>query len=304
MPLISIIMPVYNSEVYLERSVESVIRQTYQNWELLLVDDGSKDSSGIICDRYSRIDSRIRVFHKSNGGVSSARQLGTDEAHGEYSIHCDADDWIEPTMLEEMYSKAKEFNADIVVSNFYYNYSDTNESHYKVDVPLFAPELLKAILFGRSFGALWHKLIRHSLYKEYNVHYIEGVNYCEDVLVLAQLLKNDVRIEYLDKSYYHYCLENEDSITRNYTRDTYLMRQKSVKALRNILSDSEYKKSIDYFALLIKWEAIQEGIIKWYQINKCPDYMKTSLTTPFIKNFANRNKVKYVFWYLFGMNYK
>ena len=294
-------MPVYNSDKYIRRSIDSIIRQTCQNWELILVDDGSTDSSGVICDDYARRDSRIRVIHKDNGGVASARQLGTAAAQGEYSIHCDADDWMESNMLAEMYSRAKEVDADIVVSDFYYNYSEDNQSLYKVEVPFYAPKLLMAILYGQSFGALWHKLIRHSLYTKYNVHYIEGINYCEDVLALAQLLRNDLTIAYLENAYYHYCLENADSITRKYSMNTYLMRQKSVMALRNVLPEVEYKKSIDYFALLIKWEAVEKGIIKWSEINKCPDYMKTTLTTPFIKGFAIRNKVKYVLWFLFGL---
>lgn len=301
MSLISVIMPVYNSEAYIRRSIDSIIRQTYQNWELILVDDGSTDSSGMICDDYARVESRIRVIHKPNGGVASARQLGTDEACGEYSIHCDADDWIEPNMLLEMYSKAKEVDADIVVSDFYYNYSKDNQSLYKVYVPLYAPKLLMAILYGQSFGALWHKLIRHSLYNEYNVRYVEGVNYCEDVLLLSQLLKNDLRIEYLDKAYYHYCVENGNSITRNYTKETYTMRQKSVEAVRKILPDNVFRHAIDSFALFVKWEAIQKGIINWSQINKCPDYMKTSFAASFSKGFALRNKVKYVIWYLYGI---
>ena len=130
------------------------------------------------------------------------------------------------------------------------------------------------------------------------------MNYCEDVLVLAQLLKNDLHIRYIDKAYYHYCLENENSITRNYTVATYMMRQKSVKALREILPEKGYHKAIEYFTLLVKWEAIQKGVIKWFEINRCPDYMKTSISAPFVKGFAIRNKVKYVIWYLLGFIYK
>lgn len=300
MPTISVIVPIYNMERYIKRCIDSIINQSFNDWELILIDDGSSDTSGEICDKYARQDFRIRVIHKKNGGVASARQIGTDEARGEYSIHCDADDWVEPDMLHEMYSKAKDVNADIVVSNLYYNDSDNSESIYKVNVPLTATDFIKEILYGRSFGGLCHKLIRHSLYLKYNVRYVEGVNYCEDVLVLAQLLKNSLRIEYIDRAFYHYCLENEDSITRNYTMSTYLMRQKSIAALRHILSDREYNKPIEYFTLLVKWEAIQKGVIKWYEINKCQDYMRTSLIAPFVKGFAMRNRFKYVFGYIFS----
>ena len=123
MPIISVILPVFNMEKYIDRCVNSVIGQSFSDWELILVDDGSTDGSGNICDEYAKKDSRIRVIHKKNGGVASARQIGTDEAEGKYSIHCDADDWIDSNMLENMYSEAQKENADIVVSNFYYNYS-------------------------------------------------------------------------------------------------------------------------------------------------------------------------------------
>ena len=116
---VSIIVPVYKAEAYLHRCVDSILAQTFTNWELLLIDDGSPDRSGAICDEYASKDARIRVFHKENGGVSSARQKGQDEAQGEYTIHADPDDWVEPTMLEELYKKAKEDDADMVICDYY-----------------------------------------------------------------------------------------------------------------------------------------------------------------------------------------
>ena len=107
-PKISVIVPVYKAEAYLHRCVDSLLAQTFQDFEVLLVDDGSPDRSGEICDEYARKDSRVRVFHKENGGVSSARQYGMDHAQGEYTIHADPDDWVEPTMLEELYRKEKD----------------------------------------------------------------------------------------------------------------------------------------------------------------------------------------------------
>ena len=118
---VSIIVPVYKAEAYLHRCVDSILAQTFTNWELLLIDDGSPDRSGAICDEYASKDARIRVFHKENGGVSSARQKGQDEARGEYTIHADHDDWVEPTMLEELYKKAKADDADMVICDYYMN---------------------------------------------------------------------------------------------------------------------------------------------------------------------------------------
>ena len=116
-PVISIIVAVYKAESCLRRCVDSLLAQTFQDYEILLVDDGSPDRSGEICDEYARKDNRVRVFHKENGGVASARQCGMNNARGEYVIHADPDDWVEPNMLEELYGKAKEENADIVVKS-------------------------------------------------------------------------------------------------------------------------------------------------------------------------------------------
>lgn len=107
-PVISIIIPVYKAEAYLLRCVNSIISQTFKDWELLLIDDGSPDNSGKICDeiqnQYKSLN--IQVFHKSNGGVASARETGIQHATGEYSIHVDPDDWIDPTTLEEFLNSA------------------------------------------------------------------------------------------------------------------------------------------------------------------------------------------------------
>ncbi|MBQ5852329.1 MAG: glycosyltransferase family 2 protein, partial [Lachnospiraceae bacterium] len=98
--MISIVVPVYNVEKYLERCVDSLINQTYENIEILLIDDGSKDNSGQMCDEYANKDSRITVYHKENGGLSDARNYGMDRAKGEYIIFIDSDDYVEPNMME------------------------------------------------------------------------------------------------------------------------------------------------------------------------------------------------------------
>ena len=122
MPAISIICPVYSAEKYIHRCLDSILAQTFTDFELLMIDDGSPDNSGKICDEYAEKDSRIRVFHKENGGVASARQIGLDNAIGDYTIHIDPDDWVDPNMLEELYAKAKEADADIVICDYWVNY--------------------------------------------------------------------------------------------------------------------------------------------------------------------------------------
>ena len=116
-PKISVIVPVYNTEKYLKRCIDSILAQSYSDFELLLIDDGSTDASPAICDEYATNDSRVRVFHKPNGGVSSARNLGLDNARGEWIAFVDSDDWIESEMLYLFISKAEKTDSDIVFCN-------------------------------------------------------------------------------------------------------------------------------------------------------------------------------------------
>lgn len=167
-PKISVICPVYKAEKYLHRCVDSILAQTFTDFELLLIDDGSPDRSGEICDEYAAKDSRVRVFHKENGGVSSARQCGIDNMTGEYSIHSDPDDWVEPTMLEELYKKAKEDNADMVICDYYLEGKHKTKYIKQEPTSLESEQVLRD-LFQRLHGSLCNKLIRSACYKENNI---------------------------------------------------------------------------------------------------------------------------------------
>lgn len=204
-PKISVIVPVYKAEAYLHRCVDSLLAQTFQDFEVLLIDDGSPDRSGEICDEYARQDSRIRVFHKENGGVSSARQYGMDHAQGEYTIHADPDDWVEPTMLEELYQKAKEEDADMVICDFYYEYEDKRVLKKQKPSSLNHEAVLRSFFYG-VHGNSWSKLVRRECFIKYNIKYPLELSYCEDLFVNACLVANDIRVSYLPKAFYHYDL--------------------------------------------------------------------------------------------------
>lgn len=257
MPQISVIVPVYNAEKYLRRFVDSILAQTFADFELLLVDDGSTDGSGTICDEYAAKDARIRVFHKGNGGVSSARNVGLDEARGKYSIHVDSDDWIEKEMLEGMYSEIRAQHCDILISDYYLNDSTYVEQRTS---SINSIEILRDILEGKLFGGLCHKLIRHSLFQHYNIHIIEGVNYCEDVLLLSQLLLCQVTVGFIHKAFYHYMALENNSITRHYSLDKYYMRKEYVFALSKILPSS-FESTLRIVALRVKAEAFVAGLL-------------------------------------------
>ena len=259
-PKISIIVAVYNVEKYLRRCIDSLLAQTFVDFEIVLIDDGSADGSAEICDEYAAKESRIRVFHQRNAGVASARQKGTDEARGRYSIHVDPDDWVKPTMLEEMYLEALSGNSDIVICDFYE--VTAGQSRHKGQRPqALAPDVvIKDILSGRLMGSLCNKLVRHDLYERYGIRFATGINYCEDVLICVQLLLNDVRVAYKGNAYYYYDMTGMNSITRNYTASTYDMRKRYIAALQSILPSS-YQEYIDYAALQVKVGAFVHGVM-------------------------------------------
>ena len=163
MPVISVIVPVYNAEAYLKRCIDSVLAQTFLDYELILVNDGSSDRSGQMCDEISKSNTHVRVIHQTNQGVSAARQTGLDAADGEYVTFADPDDWIESTMLEEMLRKAEQDNADVVISDYWFNYE--KEEYYSTQAPqdICPTMVLRQLLLGQLLGSTWNKLhIIHS----------------------------------------------------------------------------------------------------------------------------------------------
>ena len=219
MPKISIIVPVYKAETYLYRCVDSILAQTFTDWELLLIDDGSPDRSGDICDEYAQKDTRIRVIHKENGGVSSARQRGLDESIGEYTIHADPDDWVEPEMLEGLYNKAKEEDADMVICDFIYEYK-TRSIICKQHLDSCDAEYILKQMFSQQLpGMCWNKLIRRECYIKYNISFPKDIIRWEDLYVICSLLMHPIKCAYLSKAFYHYDqIVNNNSIVRKITK--------------------------------------------------------------------------------------
>ena len=236
-PAVSVIVPVYKAEAYLHRCVNSLLAQTFTDFEILLIDDGSPDRSGEICDEYAAKDPRIRVFHKENGGVSSARQLGMDHAIGEYTIYADPDDWVEPNMLEELYGKAKETDADMVICDFYTEHKGGKQRYVKQQPEsLDSRAVLKQLLFQQLHGSCWNKLVKRACYNKWGIRFPNNLNYCEDVIVLVQLLQHDIKVSYIMRAFYHYDQHvNTHSITRAYTIDTFHMRMYYLDNLRMYL---------------------------------------------------------------------
>lgn len=242
--LVTFILPVYNAENTLKRCLDSILKQTYCDYEIIIVDDGSVDDSGKICDSYSLNDNRFRVVHKENAGVASARQLGVSLASGEYVIHIDSDDWIESNMLSDMMNEISD--ADILVSDYYYNTKHGQTYVRQVDCTT-SEELLEKIIKGEVFGSLWHKLIRRNLYQ--NIKFNTDLTFCEDQLLLFKILTTyQCKVINLHKAYYHYeC--NDGSITQRTDREYFDNKIKYEDYALQVLSPLSFRYIRDIFVL-------------------------------------------------------
>lgn len=230
--MISIITPVFNAEKYLPRCLDSILAQTCQDWELLLINDGSTDGSARICDDYASRDARMRVYNKENGGVASARQWGIEQARGEYSIHIDSDDWVEPQMLEDMLGYARNQDLDIVIADYY---MDKAGSSRRMPQVYQSASCLRDLLTGRLHGSLCNKLIRHELYRKHNITFVPGVDLCEDLLICIRLFQLPIRVATIGQGYYHYMHNGVSSMAKRYDMRMYDARRKYIGAVTEYL---------------------------------------------------------------------
>ncbi len=212
-PLISIIIPVYNVELYLQRCVESVIHQTYTNLEIILVDDGSPDWCGRICDRYANQDDRIRVIHQENQGASSARNAGMEIMTGEYCFFVDSDDYIDPRTIELLHDRAKAAQADLVIGNTFIALENQkllpNPRFTRVQ---FSKEELERTpakyeyLYDPGYGVtIWNKLYRNQFLQKYRLRFHEQLPFGEDMVFSIQLVARHPKIQLVNKYTYYYC---------------------------------------------------------------------------------------------------
>lgn len=186
-PTVSIIIPVYNAEDYLRRCVDSVLKQEYRDFELLLMDDGSKDSSGAICDEYGALDERVRVVHKENTGVSDTRNQGIAMAQGIYLQFLDSDDWITPDATKLLVRAAEEHDCDLVIADFY----RVVGNHVSRQGDIENTEVLSRTEYAERmmedpadfyYGVLWNKLYRRELVERHGLRMNEQISWCEDFL--------------------------------------------------------------------------------------------------------------------------
>lgn len=209
-PKISIIVPVYKVEPYLRKCLDSIISQTYQNLEIILVDDGSPDNCGAICDEYAARDRRIQVIHKENGGLSSARNTGLDIATGEWVGFVDSDDWVEPDMYEYLLSGAQQARADIAVCGVWEEWPDRRLCRSCSQAESFDTEggLEQFFLRKKYSHSAWDKLYRRTLFA--GIRFPEGQNF-EDIATTHRVFERAKAVRLLPEAKYHY-RQRPDSI--------------------------------------------------------------------------------------------
>ncbi len=216
--LVSIIVPVYKVEKYLSRCVDSLINQTYKNIEIILVDDGSPDNSPKICDEYASRDSRIRVIHKENAGVSEARNTGIDSAKGDYICFVDSDDYVREDMVERLISPANENNSDMVVASGYYKVYGDKIIELRSDCARGECERV----VNKDFSVFWGGKISHRsscsvLYSRdtiKDIRFDSNLKIAEDFLFVIQAMKKATKISCVDDCLYYYFV-NDCSVMNN-----------------------------------------------------------------------------------------
>ena len=217
MPKISIIVPVYKAENYLRRCVDSILNQTFTDFELILVDDGSPDRSGDICDEYEQKDSRIRVFHKDNGGVSSARNLGLDNVQGEYVTFVDADDWIDADNL----SKCSSVITNNMLDLLQYSFKRIDNKGRIMQVKKISSDVLdlKHYLKKENFNmCVGGNFIKTSIIQLNNIRFEESIKLAEDQIFMIETMSMSRRLQSIDSVFYNYFF-NPDSATNNEKTD-------------------------------------------------------------------------------------
>ena len=240
---VSVIVPVYNTEKYLEKCLDSIVNQTYQDIEIIIVNDGSTDNSKEIINKYVDKYSNIKVYNKQNGGLSSARNLGIEKANGKYLMFVDSDDYIEKTMIKKMYEKSQENKSDIVVCEFSYvyddgrkirsysnlNYTNISDKKYLLTPPMAPIRLIKKDLFN-------------------NIKFKEGIYY-EDLELCPKLVKYSKKISYVNESLYNYLMRDSSIMHQNSFNDKLLDIYKVLDSNYDALI-KEYHDEIEYMYII------------------------------------------------------
>lgn len=250
--LISIIVPIYKVEKYLKKCIESILKQTYKNIEIILVDDGSPDNCGKICDDYKQMDKRIKVIHKNNGGLSEARNYGIRESRGDYLLFVDSDDFIAENICEILINNINKYSADMAICNFYYVFENKkaikNEMSSKKDVQVLEKEnIIREYFLNYSvdLNVAWNKLYKKDIFKGKNAILFPVGKLHEDTYIMYKIYYNLNRLVRINKPLYYYRQRNDSIISSfsiknvedimGYIKDYYIFSKNVDEDLRQMI---------------------------------------------------------------------
>ena len=230
-PLVSVIVPVYNVKQYLDRCLSSIVNQTYCNLEIILVDDGSTDGSAQICDVFQKRDCRIKVIHKKNGGLVSARKAGIQAVSGDYVAYVDSDDWVEPEMYEELVKQVIRSGADLITSGLYRDYKDAAAEEFDglpegvYDSERIKKEILPAFMYTGVFFKpginvhVFNKLFRRELVLNNQLMVDDVIRVGEDAALVYPCILDAKKIVIMRKCFYHYCVRQDSIMGTGYQEE-------------------------------------------------------------------------------------
>lgn len=302
MELVSIVVPIYNVEQYLEKCVESICRQTYENLEIILVNDGSPDQCGQMCEEYAKKDNRIKVIHKKNGGLSDARNSGVKLATGKYLLFVDSDDYIAKDLVEKTVTVAEKNNCDMVLYDYYYVEPDNVEIRSTI-VPankVISLEQEHTLLLAATSACA--KLFNREFYVKANCPFPQGI-YFEDLATTSIFFMRAKRVFYLKEPLYYY-INRENSIMtgKNFEKSSH----DKLVALEHILSAykkegkyEEYRQELEYLVFANEYFEPSKVLALAGEdgeyLEKCRKYMYETFpdihNNKYVKNMGKKDKI-------------
>jgi len=251
-PKVSIIVPIYNAEKTLRRCVDSILNQDVTDFELLLIDDGSKDDSAKVCDTYAESDNRVRVIHKENSGVSATRNLALNEAKGEYLQFLDADDWITPNATRLLIESAEQNHCDMVISDFYRVIGERLSHKGSIDEDgVLTREAFANLMMENPadfyYGVLWNKLYRRDIIEEHQLRMNPKISWCEDFMFNLEYIRYCENIYALQVPIYYYVKTKGSLVSQGMSLTKTIKTKMMVFEYYNdfykqVLSEEEYEK--------------------------------------------------------------
>ena len=269
-PLVSIIVPVYNAEKTIARCVDSILKQTCRDFELLLMDDGSSDGSGSLCDSYGERDPRVRVFHQQNSGVSAARNLALAQARGEYLQFVDSDDWITPDATATLLRAARENQCDLVIADFYRVVGERVSHKGDIDeTGVMTREEFAACMMENPgdyyYGVLWNKLYRRQIVEEHGLRMDPAISWCEDFMFNLEYIRLAQRFIAVQVPIYYYVKTKGSLVSQNFALSKTVRMKLAVfeyynQFYRTVLDEDAYEKSrLKIYRFLV--DAAGDGVV-------------------------------------------